>query len=367
MNLLYIITGLGMGGAEKQTVLIANKMYEAGHNVMIVSLTGETLVRPNDGIQLNELKLNKTPFSLFKGLFEVKKIIKKFKPDIVHSHMFHANLFARTLRFITKIPALICTAHNTNEGSSLRMLAYKYTDKLASLSTNVSQDAVDSFIRKGASSPGRMIVVSNGIDASQFDFSMDERKAKRSELGIFNDTPILLSVGRLTEAKDYPNLLTAFSLLIKNRSLQSFPQLFIVGTGHLDGYLKNMSKEFGIDKYVTFIGQRNDIRQLMCAADIFVLSSEWEGFPLVITEAMACKKIIVATDAGGITEALGDCGSIVPIKDPNSLSQAINKMIKLSDNQKEILGNKARERIIQTNSIETIIERWLSIYTQFKK
>ncbi|MFM1262539.1 glycosyltransferase [Yersinia enterocolitica] len=367
MNLLYIITGLGMGGAEKQTVLIANKMYEAGHNVMIVSLTDETLVRPNDGIQLYELKLNKTPFSLFKGLFEVKKIIKKFKPDIVHSHMFHANLFARTLRLITKIPALICTAHNTNEGSSLRMLAYKYTDKLASLSTNVSQDAVDSFIRKGASSPGRMIVVSNGIDASQFNFSMDERKAKRSELGIFNDTPILLSVGRLTEAKDYPNLLTAFSLLIKDRSLQSFPQLFIVGTGHLDGYLKNMSKEFGIDKYVTFIGQRNDIRQLMCAADIFVLSSEWEGFPLVITEAMACKKIIVATDAGGITEALGDCGSIVPIKDPNSLSQAINKMIKLSDNEKEILGNKARERIIQTNSIETIIERWLSIYTQFKK
>ncbi|EOZ1713855.1 glycosyltransferase [Yersinia enterocolitica] len=367
MNLLYVITGLGMGGAEKQTVLIANKMYEAGHSVMIISLTGETLVRPNNGVKLNELKLDKTPFSLFKGLFKVKKIIKKFKPDIVHSHMFHANLFARVLRIFTKIPTLICTAHNTNEGSSLRMLAYKYTDKLASLSTNVSQDAVDSFIRKGASSAGRMIVVSNGIDTSQFDFSVDDRNVKRSELGIFDDTPMLLSVGRLTEAKDYPNLLTAFSLLIKDNSFQHSPRLFIVGTGHLDGYLKNMSKEFGIDKYVTFLGQRDDIRQLMCAADIFVLSSEWEGFPLVITEAMACKKVIVATNAGGITEALGDCGSIVPIKDPNSLSQAINKMIKLSDNQKEILGNKARERIIQTNSIETIIERWLSIYTQFKK
>lgn len=367
MNLLYVITGLGMGGAEKQTVLIANKMYEAGHNVMIISLTGETLVRPNNGVKLNELKLEKTPFNLFKGLFEVRKIIKKFKPDIVHSHMFHANLFSRVLRIFTKIPTLICTAHNTNEGSSLRMLAYKYTDKLASLSTNVSQDAVDSFIRKGASSADRMIVVSNGIDASQFDFSVDDRNVKRSELGIFDDTPILLSVGRLTEAKDYPNLLTAFSLLIKDNSLQSFPRLFIVGTGHLDGYLKNMSKELGIDKYVTFIGQRDDIRQLMCAADIFVLSSEWEGFPLVITEAMACKKVIVATDAGGITEALEDCGSIVPIKDPNSLSQAINKMINLSENEKEILGHKARERIIQTNSIEKIIERWMSIYTQFKK
>lgn len=176
MNLLYIITGLGMGGAEKQTVLIANKMHEAGHNVMIISLTGDTLVKPTDGVQLNELKLEKTPFSLFKGLFKVRKIIKKFKPDIVHSHMFHANLFARLLRTFTKIPVLICTAHNTNEGSSLRMLAYKYTDKLASLSTNVSQDAVDSFIQKGASTAARMIVVSNGIDTSQFDFSMDDRK-----------------------------------------------------------------------------------------------------------------------------------------------------------------------------------------------
>ncbi|AIN19916.1 glycosyl transferases group 1 family protein [Yersinia rochesterensis] len=365
MNLLYIITGLGMGGAEKQTVLIANKMHEAGHNVMIISLTGDTLVKPTDGVQLNELKLEKTPFSLFKGLFKVRKIIKKFKPDIVHSHMFHANLFARLLRTFTKIPVLICTAHNTNEGSSLRMLAYKYTDKLASLSTNVSQDAVDSFIQKGASTAARMIVVSNGIDTSQFDFSMDDRKKKRSELGIFDDTPMLLSVGRLTEAKDYPNLLTAYSLLIKNNKFQSFPRLFIVGTGHLEGQLKSMSKEFGIENYVTFLGQRNDIRQLMCAADIFILSSEWEGFPLVITEAMACKKLIVATDAGGITEALGDCGSVVPVKDPARLSQEINKMINLSDEQKEILGNKVRERIKQTNSIEKIIERWMSIYTQY--
>lgn len=176
---------------------------------------------------------------------------------------------------------------------------------------------------------------------------------------------MLLSVGRLTEAKDYPNLLTAYSLLIKNNKFQSFPRLFIVGTGHLEGQLKSMSKEFGIENYVTFLGQRNDIRQLMCAADIFILSSEWEGFPLVITEAMACKKLIVATDAGGITEALGDCGSVVPVKDPARLSQEINKMINLSDEQKEILGNKVRERIKQTNSIEKIIERWMSIYTQY--
>ncbi|CQI88989.1 glycosyltransferase [Yersinia rohdei] len=366
MNILYIITGLGMGGAEKQTVLIANKMYEAGHKVMIVSLTGETLVKPQNGVQLSELKLDKTPFSLFKGLFAVRRITKKFKPDVVHSHMFHANIFARILRLLTHIPVLICTAHNTNEGSSLRMLAYKYTDKLATISTNVSQDAVDSFIRKGAAKPDRMIAVSNGIDTSQFDFSLNDRNVKRAELGLADETPMLLSVGRLTEAKDYPNLLTAYSLLLKNNTFQNIPRLYIVGTGHLDAHLESMAKELNIDKYLTFLGQRDDIRQLMCATDIFVLSSEWEGFPLVITEAMACKKMIVATDAGGIKEALGDCGAVVPIKDPVSLSQEINKMINLSDKEKEILANRVRERIIKTNSIEKIIERWMSIYTQYK-
>ncbi|CNI46111.1 WbcN protein [Yersinia frederiksenii] len=364
MNLLYIITGLGMGGAEKQTVLIAHKMHDAGHNVMIISLTGETLVRPNDGIQLKELRLEKRIVSLFKGLFEVRRIIKKFKPDIVHSHMFHANIFSRTLRLFTNIPVLICTAHNTNEGSSLRMLVYKYTDKLATLSTNVSQDAVNSFIHKGASSVNRMIVVSNGIDTSQFNFSEDDRHVKRAELGILDDTTILLSVGRLTEAKDYPNLLKAYSLLLKNNVFNNIPRLFIVGTGHLENQLKNTIKEFGIEKNVTFLGQRDDIRELMCAADIFVLSSEWEGFPLVITEAMACKKMIVATDAGGIKEALGDCGSIVPVKDPVSLAQEINRMIKLSNNEKKILGNKARERIIETNSIDKIINCWENIYSR---
>ncbi|CNH77949.1 WbcN protein [Yersinia aldovae] len=367
MNLLYIITGLGMGGAEKQTVLIANKMFEAGHNVMIISLTGDTLVKPETGVILNELNLDKNIFNLLNGVFRARRIIQRFKPDVIHSHMFHANIFSRVLRLFTKIPVLICTAHNTNEGSALRMLAYRYTDRLASLSTNVSQDAVDSFIRKRASTADRMIVVTNGIDTSQFVSSINDRQNKRAEFNISEETPMLLSIGRLTEAKDYPNLLNAYSLLLRNNSYRSIPRLFIVGTGHLDDYLKEMTNELDIDQSVTFLGQRDDIRQLMCAADIFVLSSEWEGFPLVITEAMACKKLIVATDSGGVKEALGECGIIVPVKDPDGLSNAINKMIHLSDSDKILLGERVRERIVKMNSIEKIVSRWVSIYTSYNK
>jgi glycosyltransferase involved in cell wall biosynthesis len=178
---------------------------------------------------------------------------------------------------------------------------------------------------------------------------------------------MLLSVGRLTEAKDYPNLLNTYSLLLGNYSYKNTPRLFIVGTGHLDSHLKNMTSELGINKYVTFLGQRSDIRQLMCAADIFVLSSEWEGFPLVITEAMACKKLIVATDSGGVKEALGECGLVVPVKDADSLSIAINKMISLPDSDKILLGEKVRERILKINSIDKIVDDWISIYTSCRK
>jgi glycosyltransferase involved in cell wall biosynthesis len=247
------------------------------------------------------------------------------------------------------------------------MLAYRYTDRLASLSTNVSQDAVDSFIRKRASIVDRMIVVTNGIDTSQFVSSINDRQNKRAEFNISEETPMLLSIGRLTEAKDYPNLLNAYSLLLRNNSYRSIPLLFIVGTGHLDDYLKEMTNELDIDQYVTFLGQRSDIRQLMCAADIFVLPSEWEGFPLVIIEAMACKKLIVATDSGGVKEALGECGFVVPVKNADGLSIAINKMISLPDSDKILLGEKVRERIVKMNSIDKIVDHWISIYTSCRK
>ncbi|CQD44317.1 glycosyltransferase [Yersinia mollaretii] len=362
MKILYVITGLGVGGAEKQTILIANRMFKAGHDIMIISLTGKAFVKPNKGIDLKNLEIKKNIFSLVNGLFKVKKIIKSFEPDIVHSHMYHANIFSRLSKLIVKIPVLICTAHNTNEGSIMRMLTYRWTDKLASLSTNVSKDAVNAFVRKKASSPNRMIVMPNGIDVSKFEFSLTDRVSKRQELNLTPDMPMLLSVGRLTEAKDYPNLLNAYSLLLKADSHQNVPLLFIVGSGELHSHLSSMTSQLGIEKYVRFLGLRDDIRELMCAADIFVLSSEWEGFPLVITEAMACEKLIVATDSGGINEALGEYGYIVPIKDSRSLFKAISKVLALPESEKVELGLAAKNRVTENYSIDIIVKSWLDLY-----
>ncbi|WP_404346290.1 glycosyltransferase [Yersinia kristensenii] len=100
LNLLYIITGLGMGGAEQQVCLLADKMVNDGHNVMIISLTGETIVKPRENITIKNLNMGKSLLGLLSSLLKVKKIVKEFSPDVVHSHMFHANIFSRFLRIL---------------------------------------------------------------------------------------------------------------------------------------------------------------------------------------------------------------------------------------------------------------------------
>ncbi|MDA5497731.1 glycosyltransferase [Yersinia aleksiciae] len=362
MRVLYIITGLGMGGAEKQTCLIADRIAAAGHKVIIISLSGETLVKPNKNIPIIELSMKKNIFSMFSSLLAAKKIIKEFNPNVVHSHMFHANIFSRVLRVIVRVPWLVCSAHNTNEGNKLRMLTYRWTDKLASISTNVSKEAVDAFIQKGASFPGRMICVLNGIDTENFKYDAISRLYKRQELNVGDDTKMLLSVGRLTEAKDYPNLFKAFALLINNNSFHVKTKLYIVGDGHLSNILRLMTEKLGISNNVAFLGIRNDIPELMCAADVFILSSEWEGFGLVVAEAMACERAVVATDSGGVKEVLGDCGELVPISDHVSLSDSISKILSLSNEEKRELGISARGRVLSEYSIDTVKDNWINIY-----
>ncbi len=96
--------------------------------------------------------------AIFLPILKLKALVTKFQPDVIHSHMIHTNLLAAALvRLTIKIPRLVCTAHNTNEGGRLRMLAYRITDGLADISTNVSQAATDKFLELGAVATGRMI------------------------------------------------------------------------------------------------------------------------------------------------------------------------------------------------------------------
>lgn len=362
MKIIYITTGLGVGGAERQMLAIAEQFSALGHSVYIISLTKGSEIQPvRNDIPVYELNLEKRVSSLLSGLFSARKIVKSIEPDIVHSHMVHANIFSRALRLTIHINKLICTAHNKNEGGWLRMLAYRITDRLADISTNVSEEAVREFLKKGAAPQGRMLYVPNGINTHEFRFSTSNRQIKRSELGIADPQKVILAVGRLVEAKDYPNLLDAFSLVLSKRP---HTRLVIIGDGPEKSKLTKRVETLGLRNNVLFTGIQRDINAWMCACDVFALSSAWEGFGLVVAEAMATERIVVATDCGGVKEVMGGHGFLVPAKNSGELANALISALEIDSTHAISLGHNARMHICKNYSISSTCKTWEDVYSK---
>lgn len=358
MKILFVITGLGMGGAEHVVVNLADELVKLGHEVKIAYLTGDVLVSPKSfDVELISISMSGAR-DFAHGYIKLRRFIKKFKPDVVHSHMYHSNIISRLLRLTTNIPKVISTAHSSNEGGKARMLAYRMTDRLADISTNVSEEAVKSYVLKKAVKSDRMISIPNGVDTTNFFFNAIDRKEIRKQLNIA-DKKMILCVGRLDEPKDYPNLFSAISMLKNSR--QDF-KVYIVGDGPLKNELGTMVNNLNIENYIVFLGVRCDINALMSAADIYVMSSAWEGLPMAILEAMACERFIVATDCGGIREAIGASGIVVEPKNHIQLSAKLDEALSMSVENRLKYGKLARQRIVDNYSLNANTSLYLSLY-----
>ena len=362
MKILYVITGLGQGGAERVVCDLADGMAQAGHEVKIAYLTGKVLTHPvNKNIELIAVKLNKAS-SLPKAYFKLSKLIRRYNPDVVHSHMVHANIIMRMVRVMNPMTKLISTAHNSNEGGKLRMLAYRLTHQLSDTSTNVSQEATVAFEAMKAVPVNGMKTVYNGIDLNRFTYDANAKSELAREMNINNNYKIILAIGRFSEQKDYPNLLNAIQLF-KAENETPF-KLLIAGDGELRSSIESLLDELDIKDEVILLGRRNDIPKLMSAADLFVLSSKYEGFGLVVAEAMACKCLVVATDCGGVAEVLNDSDFLVSPKDSAALKDKIKYALDLSTNIKNSVIQKNLERVYKTFSLKDIVEEWNAIYVE---
>lgn len=361
MRILYVVTGLGLGGAERVVCDLADRMYEQGNEVKIVYLIGEVLTLPAyEDVEIIKLHLNGVG-SLLSAYVQLAKTIKKYKPNVVHSHMVHANLLTRMVRLVTPMEKLISTAHNSNEGGRSRMLLYRATHHLADMTTNVSKEAVAAFERIGAVPKGGMSSVYNGIDLHKFHYISDARTELNEELAIGKGCKIILAVGSLCNKKDYPNLLQAISLLKKNVRY-SF-KLLIVGDGCLRAVLESMVSELDVQDEALFLGMRHDIPKLMSAADVFVLPSKYEGFGLVVAEAMACQCLVVATDCGGVAEVLNNAEFLVPPSDAVALKNKIKYALALEGNTKEKVINQNLQHVQRSFSLDSAVKIWIDIYS----
>ena len=248
---------------------------------------------------------------------------------------------------------LICTAHNSNEGGRMRMLAYKLTNFLSNLNTNVSQEASKSLISKGAFNKNNLITVYNGIDLNKFNFFNKDKNS--NEL-------IFLSVGRFNKQKDYPNLFKAISSL-KNKINKEL-KFYIAGDGELRPQLEQLIVDLGIANNVVLLGKRSDIPSLLNKADYFILSSRHEGLPTVVIEAMACGTFVIATDCGGSAEIMGDTGILVPPQNSEALAEALKEAVNKTHLEIQENNLKARQRVEELFSLEKSVQNWLKFYEQ---
>jgi len=298
-----------------------------------------------------------------RAVAQLAAIVRRERPLVVHSHMVHANLLARITRLFVVMPALICTAHSVTEGGRAREIAYRLTDPLADLTTQVSEAGRQRYIQVGAVPPSKIVYIPNGIDTARFHPNSKARQAVRDALGCSERAFVWLTVGRLEPVKNHLELLRAFREVA---AVNPHARLLIAGQGPLQAATQQRIAELGLVDRVRLLGLRRDIPELLNAADAFVLPSLWEGMPLTLLEASATALPIVATDVGGNAEVVleGKTGYLVPVKDTNSLAQAMLRVMNLSEADRSAIGQAGRAHVVQNFDLERVVDRWEALYRE---
>lgn len=348
MKIMFFITGLGMGGAEKVVCELADKLYEMGHEIYIVYFTGEIVRRPKNDISIHHIPLKIS--SIFTSLYLTLKFVDQWKPDVIHAHMFHANIMARFIKRMRRDIRVVCSSHSNYEGGLLRMRLYAVTEDLCDIHTNVSSNAANALMQAGAVRNKKIKAVYNGINVKDYKLDEIDRKYLHKDFGLKDDAKIILAIGRIDIPKDYPTLLKAFKIIYENNSNV---YLFIAGDGPKKEEMIYLSQDLGVNSNVIFLGVRNDIPKILNACDLFVSSSAWEGFGLAILEAMICQKKIVATKTDGATELINS--NLVEIGNHIDLAKAMSGQLNSS---------LLEMQYPQTNNFDwqLIVQEWLSIY-----
>jgi len=358
MRIVYVLTSLGMGGAERIALALASRMAQRGHTVAFLVLRPPVAEQWPTDLRVVHLGMRRSPVSVLIGMARGRRFLRKFRPDLIHSHSFHANIVARLLK---GLPPVVSTVHNVYEGRWLRMLAYRLTDSLAYRTIAVSQAAADRFVRLKAVPQHKCVVLTNGIDTAEFAPSAERRERTRADMGA-NAQFIWLTAGRIVPAKDFPNLLWAFARV---RAARLETQLWVAGEASDSEFsmVQRLAEELSLEASVRWLGLRRDLPALLDAADGFVLGSAWEGMPLVVGEAMAMEKPVVATDVGGVHELVGDAGLIVPSRDSDALAHVMLNLMQWPPQDRQTLGLAARGRIQSNFSIDAKADEWETLYT----
>jgi glycosyltransferase involved in cell wall biosynthesis len=362
-RIALLIPGLdGIGGAERQLVLLAKGLRRRGWRVSVVALSGtggeaaaELIAADVTFLSLHMRKGLADPG----GWMRFNRWLRRERPDVVHAHLPHAAWLGRWSRVAAPVRVLVDTLHSSSTGTLGRRFGYRLSNWLPDKVTAVSVAVAQAHIQARMVTAARLAVLPNGVDLTTWKPDIEVRNAFRRVLDLKGKF-LWFAAGRLDPVKDYRTLLLAMV------DVPEAARLVIAGSGPMENELRRLCDELGLEDRVQFLGFEPNVLRWMLAANGLVLASRWEGLPMVVLEAAACEVPAVATDVPGTHEVVvdGKTGFLAAEGSAKALAEAMTRMMEIPGEERRAMGERARQFVLERYSLDAALDRWEALYAE---
>ena len=372
IRILHVITGLDLGGAERMLFNLVTRHDPDSFTPMVVSLRdtgplGEDLKAR--GIPVEALGMRRGWPSLA-ALFRFRTILRQFRPSLIQSWMYHANLFSLVGTGFGRSAAVIWGIHHSELPFEVNKALTLLVNRACALGSHFGLARIvccsDSALRIHQScgyAASKLLVIPNGFEIdSPYDASDPGTHVPlHLELGLSRESRIIAHVGRFHPQKDHATFFRAAAIVARQCSDVHF---VLCGDGVTWGNpeLVGMVEQANLRDRVHLLGIRRDVRKIMQASFLVASSSCGEAFPMVIGEAMSQGRPCVVTDVGDSAAMVGETGFVVSPKDPVGLAAAIIRLLTASAVDIERMGSAAFQRIRENFQVDVVVGKYEALY-----
>lgn len=368
---LFVISNLGLGGAERQLVYLAAGLKRRGWDVAIANMTPlidpvfaemlaadavpvHVLQTATDAGDVMSRKVSRlgSMKALATSIASLRRLTRTMKPGAIVGFMPHGGLLARLIGRMGGVPLVVTSLRNMRSTRPWHDRLLAATKRLDSVLVTNSAVASEVQVKDGVATRERSVVIHNGFDLARVAPSRpagDESASPQREF-------TWLNIAVFRTEKGHPILLEAARELARTRSFK----LRFAGNGPVFAETRAMAERMGLQNHVEFLGWQAEVSDLIASADAFVLASLWEGLPNVLLEALAGGLPAVATAVGGVPELVEDevSGLLVPPGDPAKLAAAMARIMDMAPADRANMGAAGRTHVIENFSMETMVDRW---------
>jgi glycosyltransferase involved in cell wall biosynthesis len=368
IKVLHIIDHLGLGGAQTFLLDLAVSQHLSRLTTPeICCLTEPTCLSQRlgeSGVPVTHLCVGRrNPLEIAGTLFRLVGLIRDQEYDLVHTHLFVSGVFGRLAATVLGLPTVAHEQCNEREvvGAFRRWIDF-FLGARTSAIVCVSETTKDYNVRVKGIDQARIWVIPNSIDPKRLSGcdGAGDRAELLGALGLPDEVQIVIGIGRLEQQKRFDIFLRAAELISAHMPKARF---LIVGDGSKRRELEELARKLGVSSVVRFTGMRADVPMLLGISDIFVLTSDFEGLPLTLLEALTMEVPVVGTDVDGTSEVLGNGvgGILVPPRDPEAVAEAVQSLLN-DPERRRVLAKRGHQLVEQTYSAEIVRRQIDEVY-----